>query len=303
MADMRVCIADVYMKNPVITASGTFGFGREYNEIYPIGCLGGISCKGTTLNEKSGNEPPRIIETHSGMLNSVGLQNPGVDHFLKEDLPWLKSQDVAVILNVAGSTVEEYCKIAQKVSDSDIDIIELNISCPNVKEGGVAFGTSANSVESITQQVKMHTKKPVMVKLSPNVTDIAEMARAAQSGGADAISLINTITGMRIDINTKRPFLKNNIGGLSGRAVFPVALRMVWQAANAVSVPVVGMGGIATAQDAIEMMLAGASAVQVGTANFTDAYAPVKIIQGIEKYLDDNGVCDVNDIVGQVKIW
>lgn len=303
MANMGVFIADVFFKNPVITASGTFGFGREYNEFYSIGRLGGVSCKGTTLMERPGNPPPRIAETTSGILNSVGLQNPGIEHFIKEDLGWLKRQDTVAIANIAGSTIEDYCKVAEMLSDTEVDMIELNISCPNVKEGGVSFGTVANSVENITQQVKMRSSKPVMVKLTPNVTDIAEIAKAAESGGADAVSLINTLTGMRIDINSRRPLLRNNTGGLSGRAVFPVALRMVWQTAQAVKIPVVGMGGIATWQDAVEMMLAGACAIQVGTANFTDAYTPIKIIDGIEKYLDDNGIRNVSEIVGKVEIW
>ncbi len=303
MANMGLFIADVFFKNPVITASGTFGFGREYNELYPIGKLGGVSCKGTTLLERMGNPPPRIVETPSGILNSVGLQNPGIEHFIKEDLGWLKNQGTVAIANVAGSTLEDYCKVAEILSDTDVDMIELNISCPNVKEGGVSFGTSASSVANITEQVKMRSSKPVMIKLTPNVTDIAEIAKAAESGGADAISLINTLTGMRIDINTRRPILKNNTGGLSGRAVFPVAVRMVWQVAQAVSIPVVGMGGIATWQDAVEMMLAGACAIQVGTANFTDAYTPIKIIDGIEKYLDDNGINDIKEIVGKAEMW
>lgn len=303
MVNMGLFIADVFFKNPVITASGTFGFGREYNELYPIGKLGGVSCKGTTLLERMGNPPPRIVETPSGILNSVGLQNPGIEHFIKEDLGWLKSQGTVAIANVAGSTLEDYCKVAEILSDTDVDMIELNISCPNVKEGGVSFGTSASSVENITEQVKMRSSKPVMIKLTPNVTDIAEIAKAAESGGADAISLINTLTGMRIDINTRRPILKNNTGGLSGRAVFPVAVRMVWQVAQAVSIPVVGMGGIATWQDAVEMMLAGACAIQVGTANFTDAYTPIKIIDGLEKYLDDNGIKDIKEIVGKAEMW
>ena len=303
MANMGVFIADVFFKNPVITASGTFGFGREYNEFYSIGRLGGVSCKGTTLMERPGNPPPRIAETTSGILNSVGLQNPGIEHFIKEDLGWLKRQGTVAIANIAGSTIEDYCKVAEILSDTEVDMIELNISCPNVKEGGVSFGTVANSVENITQQVKMRSSKPVMVKLTPNVTDIAEISKAAESGGADAISLINTLTGMRIDINSRRPLLRNNTGGLSGRAVFPVALRMVWQTAQAVKIPVVGMGGIATWQDAVEMMLAGACAIQVGTANFTDAYTPIKIIDGIEKYLDDNGIRNLGEIVGKVEIW
>lgn len=303
MANLGQFISDVYFKNPVITASGTYGFGREYNEFFPLRKLGGISCKGTTLEERMGNEPPRITETPSGILNSVGLQNPGVEHFVNEDLKWLKQQDTVVIANVAGSSINDYCKMAEILSDTDVDMIELNISCPNVKEGGVSFGTSPNCVEEITKQVKMRSNKPLMIKLTPNVTDIAEIAKSAEAGGADSVSLINTITGMRIDINSRRPILRNNTGGLSGRAVLPVAVRMVWQVAKAVKIPVIGMGGIATWEDAIEMMIAGATAIQVGTSNFTDVYIPVKIVDGINKYLDDNGIANVTDIVGTVKVW
>lgn len=303
MADLRVNIAGVDFKNPVITASGTFGFGREYNELYPIGKLGGISCKGTTLLPRNGNPAPRIAETPSGILNSVGLQNPGVDAFLRDDVPWLKEQDITVIANVAGSTVEDYIAACEKINGSAVDMIELNISCPNVKEGGVSFGTSAKSVENITKRVKAVSEKPIMIKLTPNVTDITETAAAAEAGGADAISLINTLTGMKIDIRTRRPLLRNNTGGMSGPAVFPVAVRMVWQAASRVKIPVVGMGGIAKWQDAVEMLLAGASAVQIGTANFTDAFTPLKVLDGINTYLDENGYKRVSDIVGKVEIW
>ncbi|MCR4926236.1 MAG: dihydroorotate dehydrogenase [Clostridiales bacterium] len=303
MADLSVNIAGVNLKNPVITASGSFGFGREYNEFYPIEKLGGISCKGTTLNERLGNPPPRIAETPSGILNSVGLQNPGVDHFIKEDLPWLKEQNTCIIANIAGSQISDYVQTVEKLQGTAVDMVELNISCPNVKQGGAAFGTSCENVEKITKEVRKVCQQPLVIKLTPNVTDITETALAAESAGADAVSLINTITGMRIDINTKRPILRNNIGGLSGAAVLPVAVRMVWQVANKVKIPVIGMGGITKWQDAIEMMLAGASAVQIGTANFTDPYAPIKVIEGIEKYLDDNGYKSVNDIVGKVQIW
>ncbi|MEG1550793.1 MAG: dihydroorotate dehydrogenase [Oscillospiraceae bacterium] len=303
MADLRVNIAGIEFKNPVITASGTFGFGREYNQIYPINRLGGISCKGTTLFERDGNLPPRIAETPSGILNSVGLQNPGVDAFLQNEVPWLKEQGTVIIANIAGSKIEDYLMTAEKLNGSAVDMIELNISCPNVKEGGVSFGTSAKSVENITKEVKKISDKPIMIKLTPNVTDIAEMAAAAEAGGADAVSLINTLTGMKIDINSRRPLLKNNTGGMSGAAVFPVALRMVWQVASRVKIPVVGMGGITKWEDAVEMLLAGASAIQVGTANYTDAYAPLKIISGIEEYLDSNNEKSVNDIVGKVQIW
>ena len=259
MADLTVNIAGVEFKNPVITASGTFGFGREYSEFYPLREIGGLSCKGITLKPRMGNPPPRFAETPSGILNAVGLQNPGVDHFIERDLPWLKEQETVVIANIAGNTPEEYAQMAEKLSESSVDMIEMNISCPNVKHGGVQFGTSCQSVGAITREVRAHCKKPLMVKLSPNVSDIAEIARAAESEGADALSLINTLTGMRIDINTRRPIIRNNTGGLSGPAVFPVAVRMVWQTAGAVKIPVVGMGGISTWRDAVEMMLAGGS--------------------------------------------
>ena len=303
MADLRVNIAGVEFKNTVITASGTFGFGQEYARIYDISRLGGISCKGTTLHERPGNPAPRIAETPSGILNSVGLQNPGVDAFIRDDLPFLKKQNTVVIANIAGSQVEDYVETVRRLQGSGVDMIELNISCPNVKEGGVSFGTSAKSVENITKQVKAVAEQPLMIKLTPNVTDITETAAAAEAGGADAVSLINTITGMKIDINTRRPILKNNTGGMSGAAVFPVALRMVWQVANRVKIPVVGMGGITKWQDAVEMLLAGASAVQIGTANFTDAYTPLKVIAGINEYLDEHGEKSVSDIVGKVQVW
>lgn len=303
MADLTVNIAGVEFKNPVITASGTFGFGREYSEFYPLKEIGGLSCKGITLKPRMGNPPPRIAETPSGILNAVGLQNPGVDHFIERDLPWLKEQETVVIANIAGNTPEEYAQMAEKLSESSVDMIEMNISCPNVKHGGVQFGTSCQSVGAITREVRAHCKKPLMVKLSPNVSDIAEIARAAESEGADALSLINTLTGMRIDINTLRPIIRNNTGGLSGPAVFPVAVRMVWQTAGAVKIPVVGMGGISTWRDAVEMMLAGASAIQVGTALFSDPYAPLKIKEGLNRYLEDQGIASVTELAGMVKPW
>ena len=303
MADLTVNIAGVEFKNPVITASGTFGFGREYSEFYPLKEIGGLSCKGITLKPRVGNPPPRIAETPSGILNAVGLQNPGVDYFIERDLPWLKEQETVVIANIAGNTPEEYAQMAEKLSESSVDMIEMNISCPNVKHGGVQFGTSCQSVGAITREVRAHCKKPLMVKLSPNVSDIAEIARAAESEGADALSLINTLTGMRIDINTRRPIIRNNTGGLSGPAVFPVAVRMVWQTAGAVKIPVVGMGGISTWRDAVEMMLAGASAIQVGTALFSDPYAPLKIKEGLNRYLDDQGIASVTELAGMVKPW
>ncbi len=303
MADLRVNIAGVAFKNPVITASGTFGFGQEYARLYDISKLGGISCKGTTLEPRMGNLSPRIAETPSGILNSVGLQNPGVEGFLKNDLPLLENTDTVVIANIAGSQIEDYIETVRRLQGSSVDMIEMNISCPNVKEGGVSFGTSPESVERITKQVKAVAEQPLIVKLTPNVTDIAEIAAAAEAGGADAISLINTLTGMKIDIETRRPLLKNNTGGMSGAAVFPVALRMVWQAANRVQIPVIGLGGITKWQDAVEMLLAGATAVQIGTANFTDAYTPLKVIEGLDAYLDAHGEKSVMDIVGKVQVW
>lgn len=303
MADLRVNIAGVEFKNPVITASGTFGFGQEYNKLYDISKLGGISCKGTTLNLREGNPVPRVCETPSGILNCVGLQNPGVDHFVKEDLPWLKEQNTVIIANIAGSQLEDYLETVKKLNGTAVDMIELNISCPNVKEGGASFGTSAETVEKITSAVKKVSDKPIMIKLTPNVTDITEMAAAAECGGADAVSLINTLTGMMIDINTRRPVLRNNTGGMSGAAVFPVALRMVWQTASRVKIPVVGLGGITKWQDAVQMLLAGASAIQIGTANFTDAFTPLKVIDGINEYLDKNGAKSVGEIVGTVQPW
>ena len=303
MSCLKVNLAGVTLKNPVITASGCCGYGREYDKLYPIERLGGISVKGTTLQERQGNPPCRIEETPSGMLNSVGLQNPGVEAFLQNELPHLKSRDVVVIANVAGSTVEEYCAIAERLDSSGIDLLEVNISCPNVKEGGAAFGTSCTSAAEVVAQMRRRTSKPMMVKLSPNVTDIVSIARAVEDAGADAVSLINTLLGMRIDLKTRRPVLHNNVGGLSGPAVFPVAVRMVWQVASAVKIPVVGMGGISCWQDAIEMMLAGARAVQIGAALFTDPYTPVRVIEGMDAWLEENGVSDVNEIVGAVRPW
>jgi dihydroorotate dehydrogenase (NAD+) catalytic subunit len=303
MSCLKVNLAGVTLKNPVIAASGCCGYGREYDKLYPIERLGGISVKGTTLQERQGNPPCRIAETPSGMLNSVGLQNPGVEAFLQNELPHLKSRDVVVIANVAGSTVEEYCAIAERLDSSGIDLLEVNISCPNVKEGGAAFGTSCTSAAEVVAQMRRRTSKPMMVKLSPNVTDIVSIARAVEDAGADAVSLINTLLGMRIDLKTRRPVLHNNVGGLSGPAVFPVAVRMVWQVASAVKIPVVGMGGISCWQDAIEMMLAGARAVQIGAALFTDPYTPVRVIEGMDAWLEENGVSDVNEIVGAVRPW
>lgn len=303
MANLSVNLAGVSFKNPIIPASGAFGFGREYENFYPLSKLGGISVKGMTLNLKDGNPPPRIAETPSGMLNSVGLQNPGIDYFLEHELPNLATKDTVIIANVAGSTVEDCVEIAKRIEGTPVDMIELNISCPNVKEGGVAFGVNPTSAQNVTEAVRKATTKPLMVKLSPNVTDITQIAKAVEAGGADAVSLINTLLGMKIDINTRRPILKNNVGGLSGPAVFPIAVRMVWQVANAVNIPVCGMGGVTTWQDAVEMMLAGATCVQVGAALFSDPFAPIKIINGLNEYLDKNNIANIYDIVGSVQPW
>lgn len=296
-----VTIADVPFKNPVIAASGTFGFGREYGQLFPLAELGGVCLKGTTPEPRDGNPPPRSAETPSSMLNCVGLQNPGMEAFIANELPRLEKSGTVLISNIAGSTVEDYGRIAERISETAVDMVELNISCPNVKEGGAAFGITCAGVTEVTSAVRRRCKKPLIVKLSPNVTDIAEMACAAEDAGADAVSLINTLLGMRIDIKTRRPLLSNNVGGLSGPAVFPVALRMVWQAARAVKIPVIGIGGIAKWQDAVEMFLAGACAVQVGTATFTDPLAMLKIRDGIEQYLCDNGISSLQELVGQVR--
>lgn len=303
MRDLSVELCGVKFNNPLIAASGTFGFGREFSEFYPLEKLGGVSCKGITLKERAGNLPPRIAETEGGILNAVGLQNPGVDHFIENDLPWLKKQNTVVIANIAGNTVEDYCAMAEKLSDTEVDFIELNISCPNVKCGGVQFGTSCESVGNITSEVKKYCKKPLMVKLSPNVTDIAEIAKSAEASGADVISMINTLTGMRIDINSKRPIIRNNTGGMSGPAVFPVAVRMVWQVYNAVNIPIVGMGGISKWQDAVEMLIAGASALQIGTVLFNDPYAPIKINEGISEYMEKNNINSIKELTGSIIPW
>lgn len=301
--DISVNVCGKHFKNPVIAASGAYGFGEDYTDLYPLSELGGISCKGTTIAAKDGNIPPRIAETPSGILNSVGLQNPGVDKFINYYLPRLKKQDTVVIANIAGATVEDYAEVAARLDATDVDMIELNISCPNVKQGGATWGVTCSGAASVTKAVRNATKKPVIVKLTPNVTDITEIAKAVEAEGADSVSLINTLLGMRIDIRTRRPILHNNVGGLSGPAVFPVAVRMVWQVSNAVKIPVIGMGGIASAEDAIEMMMAGASAVQMGTAIFGDPYAPIKVCEGMKKFLTENKIEKISDIVGTVKPW
>ncbi len=303
MRKLCVNIAGVSFKNPVITASGSYGFGREYSDFYPLSKLGGISLKGTTLSPRMGNEPPRIAETPGGILNSIGLQNPGVDALIKDELDWLSEQDTVIISNIAGSSVEDYGEMAARLDGEKVDMIEVNISCPNVKSGGIAFGTDPHVAAAVTKAVRNNTQKPVIMKLSPNVTDITEIAKAVESEGADAISMINTITGMRIDIKTRRPILKNNTGGMSGGAVFPVAVRMVNEVYRSVDIPIIGMGGISTWQQAVEMMLAGAAAIQVGTAMFSDAYAPIKIIEGLEKYAEESDLGNISEITGHVKLW
>jgi len=298
--NLNVEFIGVNFKNPVVTASGTFGFGREYGDYYDLSNLGGICVKGLTAKPRLGNKPPRIAETPMGMLNSVGLQNPGIDAFISDELPFLRSFDTVVIANISGNTIDEYVEMTEKLSDAKVDIIEVNVSCPNVKAGGMAFGTSANSVTAVTEAVMKKAKTPVMIKLSPNVTDIVEIAKAAQSAGADAISLINTLLGMRIDTLTRKPVLNNNVGGLSGPAVFPVAVRMVWQVATAVKIPILGMGGIMTGNDAVEMMLAGAKIIGVGTVCFDDPYAPLRVINEIKEYMINNGIKTTRELTGKV---
>ena len=302
MADLRVNFCGVELKNPVTTASGTFGFGHEYGEFYDLGELGGIGVKGLTPEERLGNPAPRIAETPMGILNCVGLQNPGVDRFIAEQIPFLRQYDTRIIANVSGTSVEEYAGIVEKISDADVDLIEMNISCPNVKCGGLTFGTQPKMVEEVVSAAKKVAQEPLIVKLSPNVTDVAEIARAAVSAGADALSLINTLLGMRIDVESRRPILSNIMGGLSGPAVFPVAVRMVYQVHQAVDVPIIGMGGIRSGRDIVEMMLAGASAVAIGTACFADPMAPVKALHELEQFLDDHGIASVTELTGAVQI-
>lgn len=301
--DLSVEIAGVKLKNPVITASGTCGFGREYIEYYSPSDIGAVTVKGMSLTPKEGNKTPRVAETPSGMLNAIGLQNPGVKHFIKHELPELKKFDTKIIANIFGETIEEYCEVARILSDTEIDMIEMNISCPNVSEGGVHFGTDTEMVENITSSVKKASKKPVIVKLSPNVTDITKIAKAAENGGADALSLINTLLGMRIDTKARRPVIKNNVGGLSGAAIKPVAVRMVWQVRKAVKLPIIGMGGITNGSDAIEFILAGANAVAVGTASFSDPYAVIKVRDGIAEYMSANAIKSIKELSGTLEPW
>ena len=302
MANLSVNLCGIHLKNPVITASGTFGFGREFNELYDIGTLGGVSTKGLTLEPRLGNPVPRIAESRGVILNAVGLQNPGVDHFIEYDLAWLKSTGTAVIANVAGKTLDDYKNICEKL-DGLVDMVEMNISCPNVKSGGMAFGIKPQTVEEVTAFAKRGLKKtPLMVKLSPNVESIAMNAKAAENGGADAISLINTLTGMAIDIERRKPIIANNTGGVSGAGVKPIAVRMTYEAAQAVKIPVVGMGGITCAEDAIEFLMAGATALQVGTANFTDPLVCPKIIEGLNAWCDRHGVKNISELTGTLQL-
>lgn len=295
-----VTIAGVTFKNPVMTASGTFGSGMEYGDFVDLNRLGAVVTKGVANVPWPGNPTPRIAEVYGGMLNAIGLQNPGIDVFLKRDIPFLQHYDTKIIVNVCGKTVEDYLEVVEKLNDSAEDMLEINVSCPNVKEGAIAFGQKADCLFDITSKIKNVAKKPIIMKLSPNVTDITEMAKAAEAAGADAISLINTITGMKIDIHKRTFALANRTGGMSGPAIKPVAVRMVYQASHAVKIPVIGMGGIATAEDAIEFLLAGATAVSVGAVNFMNPYATVEIIEGIEQYMTKYGVEDIQELIGAV---
>ena len=299
--NMKVNLAGVELKNPVMTASGTFGSGAEYGEMVDLNGLGAVVTKGVANVPWPGNPTPRIAETYGGMINAIGLQNPGIDVFAKRDIPFLKQYDTKIIVNVCGRTTEDYVEVVERLGDEPVDMLEINISCPNVKEGGIAFGQDPKAVEAITREVKKHAKQPVIMKLSPNVTDITVMAKAAEAGGADVISLINTLTGMKIDINRRTFAVANKTGGLSGPAVKPVAVRMVYQAANAVKIPIIGMGGIMNAEDALEFILAGATAVSVGTANFHNPYATAGVVSGIESYMKKYKVEDINDLVGAVR--
>lgn len=297
----KINLAGVELKNPVMTASGTFGSGMEYSEFVDLNKLGAVVTKGVANVPWPGNPTPRIAETYGGMINAIGLQNPGIDVFCERDIPFLKKYDTKIIVNVCGKSERDYVEVVERLAGEPVDMLEINISCPNVKEGGIAFGQNAANIEHITKAIKNVAKQPVIMKLSPNVTDITEMAKAAEAGGADVLSLINTITGMKIDINRQTFAVANKTGGLSGPAVKPVAVRMVYQVANAVKIPIIGMGGIATAEDALEFILAGATAVSIGTANFHNPRATLEVIEGIEKYMVNKGVSDINDLIGIVK--
>ena len=301
MTKTSVVLAGVELKNPVMTASGTFGSGIEYSEFVDLNRLGAVVTKGVANVPWPGNPTPRVAETPGGMLNAIGLQNPGIDVFCRRDLPFLKKYDTKVIVNVCGKTTEDYCQVVERLGSEPVDLLEINVSCPNVKEGGIAFGQDPKALEAFTKEVKKYAKQPVIMKLSPNVTDITEMARAAEAGGADVLSLINTLTGMKIDIKRRTFALANRTGGMSGPAVRPVAVRMVYQVAQAVKLPIIGMGGIATAEDALEFIMAGATAVSVGTANFYNPYASVEIAEGIEAFMEEEKVSDIQELIGAVK--
>ena len=301
MTNIKVKIAGVEFKNPVTVASGSFGHGEEFADLVDINRLGAVTTKGVANIPWEGNPTPRIAEVYGGMLNAIGLQNPGVDTFIERDLKFLKEKDTKIIVNVCGRSIEDYIETVERLSTEDVDMFEINISCPNVSHGGIAFGTNVDSVSEITKQIKTHSKKPIIMKLSPNVTDITEIARAAEAAGSDALSLINTITGMKIDINKRCFAIANRTGGMSGPAIKPIALRMVYQVANAVNIPIIGMGGISGTEDAIEFILAGATMVSVGTANFINPNASIEVAEGIEKYLENNGFNDINEIIGLVK--
>ena len=300
--NLEVDFAGIKLKNPVTVASGTFGYGREYSDFYDLGKIGAVITKGTSLKPKNGNKPSRVCETAAGMINSIGLQNPGVEYFEKYDLPFLRKYDTKIIVNACGSSIDEYVELCKILNGLDIDGVELNLSCPNVKEGCMAFGNTYEGVKEVTSAVRKVLDKPLIVKLTPNVTDIAGIAKGAEDGGADAISAINTLLAMKIDIETRKPVLANNTGGLSGPAIKPVAVRMVYQIANAVKIPVMGLGGITNGEDAIEFMLAGAKAISIGCGNFIDPYTAPKTVAGIEKYLEKHNIDDVNDIVGKVQM-
>lgn len=297
----NITMAGISFKNPITTASGTFGSGMEYSDYVDLSKLGAVTSKGVASIPWPGNPTPRVAETYGGMLNAIGLQNPGVDVFIERDIPFLRKYNTRIIVNVVGKTIEDYCDVVERLANCDVDMLEINISCPNVKEGGIAFGQNPRCVEEITSEIKKRAKQPVIMKLSPNVTDITETARAAEAGGADALSLINTLTGMKIDIDKRRFLLANKTGGLSGPAIKPIAIRMVYQVANAVKLPIIGMGGIMNAEDALEFIMAGASMVAVGTANFINPGVTMEIVEGIELYMKKHGIDDIKELIGCVK--
>lgn len=297
----KVTIAGVEFKNPVMTASGTFGSGMEYGEFVDLNRLGAVVTKGVANVPWPGNPTPRVAETYGGMLNAIGLQNPGIDVFIERDIPFLKQYDTKIIVNVCGKSVEDYCEVVEKLGDQPVDMLEINVSCPNVKEGAIAFGQKADALYNITKEIKKYARQPIIMKLSPNVTDIAEMAKAAEAAGADALSLINTLTGMKIDVHRRKFAIANKTGGLSGPAIKPVAVRMVYQVAHAVQIPIIGMGGIANAEDALEFILAGATAVSIGAMNFVNPYTTVETIDGIEAYMKRYGIEDIKELIGAVE--